>query len=190
MVRLFNHWFASNTLMQVAFDALLLFLSVVLAVAFLNRGEVTSLFAVVPDALLFAFTMVALNTVVGLYQRNPGRTFAQTTARIVLSLMLAVPVAWGIFTYLPRDQEWDVTLRLAVPLGFVTFVAIRGLAAHSGMAPMFARRTLVLGTGAEAAAVEHSIAHLGQSVRFLGFYPAKKADAAHQVPGQRVLAEG
>ena len=33
MVRLFNHWFASNTLMQIAFDALLLFLSVVLAVA-------------------------------------------------------------------------------------------------------------------------------------------------------------
>jgi sugar transferase (PEP-CTERM system associated) len=190
MVRLFNHWFASNTLLQVAFDALLLFLSVVLAVAFLNQGDMTSLLAVVPDALLFAFSMVALNTVVGLYQRNPGRTFAQTTARIVLSLMLAVPVAWAIFTYLPRDQEWDVTLRLAVPLGFVTFVAIRGLAAHSGVAPMFARRTLVLGTGAEAAAVEHSIAHLGQSVRFLGFYPAKKADAAHQVPGQRVLAEG
>ena len=54
MVRLFNHWFASNTLMQIAFDALLLFLSVVLAVAFLNRGDVTSLFAIVPDALLFA----------------------------------------------------------------------------------------------------------------------------------------
>jgi len=190
MVRLFNHWFASNTLIQVAFDALLLFLSVVLAVAFLNRGDVPTLFAVVPDALLFAFTMVALNTVVGLYQRNPGRTLAQTTARIVISLMLAIPVAWAVFTYLPRDQEWDVTLRLAVPVGFATFVAIRGLAAHSGMALLFARRTLVLGTGAEAAAVEVSIAHMGRAVRFLGFYPAKKLDAAHQVGGQRVLAEG
>jgi len=80
MVRLFNHWFASNTLLQVAFDALLLFLSVVLAVAFLDRGQLMSLEAVIPDALLFALTMVALNTVVGLYQRNPGRTMAQTTA--------------------------------------------------------------------------------------------------------------
>ncbi len=120
MVRLFNHWFASNTLLQVAFDALLLFLSVVLAVAFLNRGEIATLTAVVPDALLFALTMVALNTIVGLYQRNPGRTIAQTTARIVLSLMLAVPVAWSIFTFLPRAEAWDVTLRLAVPLAFVT----------------------------------------------------------------------
>ncbi len=89
MVRLFNHWFASNTLLQIVFDALLLFLSVVLAVAFLDRGELLTLEVVVPDALLFALTMVALNTVVGLYQRNPGRTMAQTTARIALSLLLA-----------------------------------------------------------------------------------------------------
>ena len=59
MVRLFNHWFASNTLLQVLFDAVLLFLSVVLAVAFLHRGELPNLGAVVPDALLFALAMVA-----------------------------------------------------------------------------------------------------------------------------------
>jgi sugar transferase (PEP-CTERM system associated) len=190
MVRLFNHWFASNTLLQVAFDALLLFLSVVLAVAVLNGGEMSTLVAVVPDALLFALTMVALNTVVGLYQRNPGRTIAQTTARIVISLILAVPVAWSVFTFMPRAEAWDVTLRLAAPLAFVTFVAIRGIAAHSGMAPMFARRTLVLGTGAEAAGVELSISHLGQAIRFLGFYPAKKTDAVRQVAGHRILSGG
>ena len=190
MIRLFNHWFASNMLLQVIFDAILLFLSVVLAVAFLDRGQLISLEAVVPDALLFALAMVALNAVVGLYQRNPGRTIAQTTARIVLSLLLAVPVAWAIFTFLPRAEAWNETLRLAVPLAFVTFVAIRGIAAHSRMSPMFACRTLVLGTGSDAVAVEHSIGHLGRAVRFLGFFPAKKADAAHLVAGNRVLGSG
>ena len=116
MVRLFDHWFASNTLLQIVFDAVLLFLSVVLAVAFLHRGEGLPLETVAPDALLFALTMVALNSVVGLYQRNPGRTVAQTTARIVLSLLLAVPVAWAIFSFLPRTEEWSETLRYAVPL--------------------------------------------------------------------------
>ena len=58
MVRLFNHWFASNTLLQVVFDAILLFLSVILAAAFLDRGQLISLQAVIPDALLFALTMV------------------------------------------------------------------------------------------------------------------------------------
>ena len=74
----------------------------------------------------------------------------------MLSLLLAVPVAWAIFTYLPRTEAWTDTLRLAVPLAFVTFVAIRGIVSHSGMSPLFSRRTLVLGTGAEAVAVEHS----------------------------------
>jgi sugar transferase (PEP-CTERM system associated) len=190
MVRLFNHWFASNTLLQVLFDAILLFLSVVLAVAFLHRGELLALHAIVPDALLFALTMVALNSVVGLYQRNPGRTIAQTTARIVLSLLLAVPVAWAIFTYLPRAEAWNDTLRLAVPLAFVTFVALRGIASHSGMSPMFARRTLVLGTGTEAVAVEHSMGNLGPAIRFLGFFPAKKTEAVHQVAGNKILTGG
>jgi sugar transferase (PEP-CTERM system associated) len=176
--------------MQVVFDAILLFLSVVLAVAFLNHGQLMALEVVIPDALLFAFAMVALNTVVGLYQRNPGRTMAQTTARIVLSLVLAVPVAWAIFTFLPRADAWNETLRLAVPLAFVTFVAIRGIAAHSGLLPIFARRTLVLGTGAEAAAVEQSIDHLGPSIRFLGYFAAKKSEATLQVPSNRVLAGG
>ena len=190
MVRLFDHWFASNTLLQVVFDAILLFLAVVLAVALLGRGEFLSLEAVIPDAMLFALTMVALNTLVGLYQRNPGRTMAQTTARLVLSLLLAVPVAWIIFTYMPRAEAWNETLRLAVPLAVVAFVAIRGIVAHSGVSPLFARRTLVLGTGVEALAVEQSIGILGHAVRFLGFYPAKKSEATHQVPGNRILSGG
>src|SRR5215471_930257 len=106
MVRLFNHYFASNTLLQIAFDAILLFMSVVLAAAILNGHRGISFEIVIPDALLFAFTMLVLNTLVGLYHRNPGRTMAQTTARIVLSLMLAVPVAWTIFSIIPHGQAW------------------------------------------------------------------------------------
>ena len=187
MVRLFNHWFASSTLLQIAFDAILLFLSVVLAAAVLNRGDVFSVETVVPDALLFAISMVILNTVVGLYQRNPGRTMAQTTARIVLSLMLAVPVAWAIFGFLPHGEAWNDALRLVVPLAFVTLVAIRGVATLSGLTPMLVRKTLVIGTGAEAVAVEKSLSELGPAVRFVGFFPAKKHESAQHVAVHKVL---
>jgi len=190
MVRLFDHWFASNTLLQVLFDVILLFLSVVVAVALLDHGRLLHVDVLVPDALLFALTMVALNTVVGLYQRNPGRTMAQTTARIVLSLMLAVPVAWMIFTLVPRTGDWDQTLQLAVPFAFVSLVAIRGLALHNSAAPVFLRRALIIGTGSEAAAVEQSISQLGHSLNCVGFFPAKKNDAAHQVPAQRIVGGG
>ena len=188
MVRVFSHWFASSTLLQIAFDAILLFLSVMLAAALLNPRDVLRIEAIVPDALLFATTMVILNSIVGLYHRNPGRTMAQTTARIVLSVMLAVPVAWAIFSILPPADGWYDALRVAVPVAFVTLVAIRGLATLSGLAPVLVRRTLVLGTGAEAAAVEKSLSELGPGVRFVGFLPARNGDADTRVHGQKVLA--
>jgi len=190
MVRPFNPLFASNALLQVVIDAVLLFFSVVVTVAFLDRGELLNYGVVVEDALLFALAMVALNTLVGLYHRNPGRTGAQTTARIVLSLLLAVPVAWAIFTFIPRADPWNQTLSVAVPVAFVGFIAIRGIVAQSGVGSNGSRRTMILGTGAEAAAVEQSIGQLGSAVRLLGFFPAKKAETAHVVPGNRILADG
>jgi hypothetical protein len=128
-----------------------------------DRGQLRSLEAVVPDALLFALTMVALNTVVGLcnatlderWRRPPRASCCRFYSR---SLWRA------IFTFLPRAAAWDATLELAV-IAFVTSSPF-ALAAHSGMAPMFARRTLVLGTGTEAVAVEQSIGHLGQQYGF------------------------
>jgi sugar transferase (PEP-CTERM system associated) len=188
MVRVFNHWFASSTLLQIAFDAILLFLSVMVAAVLLSPRDASGIEAIVPDALLFAITMVILNTVVGLYHRNPGRTMAQTTARIVLSVMLAVPVAWAIFTILPPADGWYDALRVAVPVAFVTLVAIRGLATLSGLAPVLVRKTLVLGTGAEAAAVEKSLAELGPGVRFMGFFPPRTAEPNPRVSPQRILA--
>ena len=190
MVRPFNPLFASSALFQVVIDAVLLFFSVVVTVAFLDRGELLNYGLVVQDALLFALAMVALNTLVGLYHRNPGRTGAQTTARIVLSLILAVPVAWAIFTFIPRADPWNQTLSIAVPVAFVSFIAIRGIAAHSGAGGNVSRRTLILGTGTEAAAVEQSIGQLGTTVRVLGFFPAKKAETAHVVAGNRILGGG
>ena len=190
MVRLLNPLLASNALLQAVIDAVLLFFSVVVTAAFLDRGELLNYGVVVGDALLFALAMVALNTLVGLYHRNPGRTGAQTTARIVLSLVLAVPVAWAIFTFVPRADPWNQTLSIAVPVAFVSFVAIRGIAARSGVGSNGSRRTMILGTGAEAVAVEQSIGQLGAAVRLLGFFPAKKSETAHVVPGNRILADG
>jgi sugar transferase (PEP-CTERM system associated) len=52
------------------------------------------------------------------------------------------------------------------------------------------RRAIVVGTGAEAAAVEQSISQLGHSLSFLGFYPAKKSEGAHQVPANKIIGTG
>lgn len=107
MVRLFDHWLPSNTIAQAVFDAVMLFLSVVLAAVWLRRGNIPDLLDVVPDALLFALTMMALNAVVGLYNRNPGRSLAKTIARVVIAILLAIPVAWQMMLQL-RDGTTPV----------------------------------------------------------------------------------
>ena len=184
MVRLFNHWFASNTLMQVVFDALLLFLSVVLAVAFLNRGEAATPLEPSCRTRCCSRSRWSRSTPssastsaipAGRSRRRPRASCFRSCWRF--------PSRGRSSRSCRATEAWDETLRLAVPLAFVTFVAIRGIAAHSGMSPMFARRTLVLGTGAEAAAVEQSIAHLGQAIRFLGFYPGE--EDRRRAPGGR-----
>ncbi len=189
MVRLFSHWFPSNTILHVVLDTLLLFLSVVLAALWFYHGDVPGMEVVIPSALLFALTMVVLNTALGLYRGNCRRTRAQTMARVFTSWLLALPVAYGIFEGLPWGEFRLEALKLASLLALSVLVVVRGLAAHGGAAPMLVRRVLVLGTGAEAADVEQSLKQFGSDVRIVGFLGVSNGDPSH-VAAERILPSG
>lgn len=107
MVRLFNHWLQSNTIAQAVFDAVMLFLPVVVAAVGLPRGNIPNFLGVVPDAPLFALTMVARNAVVGPYDRNPGRSLAKTIAQSIIAILLAIRVDWQMILQL-RDGTTPV----------------------------------------------------------------------------------
>jgi len=64
-------------------------------------------------------------------------------------------------------------------------VVVRIYAAHGGLGPVLVRRVMVLGTGAEAVAVEQSLR--GGDVNVVGFYPVSSNDAP-QVPQSRILS--
>jgi sugar transferase (PEP-CTERM system associated) len=189
MVRLFSHWFPSNTILHVVLDTLLLFLSVVLAALWFYHGDVPGMEVVIPSALLFALTMVVLNTALGLYRGNCRRTRAQTMARVFTSWLLALPVAYGIFEGLPWGEFRLEALKLASLLALSVLVVVRGLAAHGGTAPMLVRRVLVLGTGTEAADVEQSLKQFGSGVRIVGFLGVSNGDPSH-VAAERILPSG
>lgn len=186
MVRLFSHWFASNTVMQVAFDAILLFLTFMFAGFWLTSGDLPS-GELLPSALLFAVAMIVLNSTVGLYNRDPARTSAQTAARVAISLLLAVPVAYAIFHLLPSGQAHQDALTATAVAALVVLVGVRALVAHRKNAPLFVRRVLVFGTGPEAAAVEQSLRHSGPGMSIVGFYPVQNNETAHTVGAERVF---
>ena len=91
MVRLFNHWFPTNTVLQVVFDVVMLFGAAIVALLWLSHGQLPDLDQLWPPALLFAVAMMAVNAALGLYQRRAQRSVGQTTARVLLSLTLTVP---------------------------------------------------------------------------------------------------
>ena len=191
MVRLFNHWFASNTLLQVVFDAILLFLSVVLAVAFLHRGELLNLGAVVPDALLFALTMVALNTrrraLPAQSRANDGaddgahRAFAAAGGSGGVGHLHVPAARRGVERHAAAGRAAGVRDLCRDPRNRRRTAACRRCSRAGRWCWARARRRWRSSSRS---------ADLGQAVRFLGFFPAKKTETAHQVAGNRILTGG
>jgi sugar transferase (PEP-CTERM system associated) len=189
MVKLFNHWFATNTILRVAFDAVLLFGAAVVALLWLARGDLPSLDLLWPPALLFAVAMMAVNAALGLYQGQANRSIAQTTARTLLALVLTVPIAYVAFHLWPLKNVPHEALKLTALAALGAIVAVRGIASHSRAQPMLTRRVLVVGTGAEALAVEQALSQFGPGLRIIGFFPVNSSDDV-SVPEERVLGIG
>ena len=191
MVRVFSHWLPANSLLQMAIDLLLVCLSLVISVAWLDRGDLRGVALMWPYALLFALGMMALNSFFGVYQRDTDRSTLRTAvfAVAILCFLLAVPTAYGMLSPPAPSKTWREELGLALLLSLVLMAALRGYALRSGVGPLLVRRVMVLGTGADAAAVEQGLSASGPYVRFMGFYPTH-SDEPPQVAGDRLLAAG
>ena len=191
MLKLFNHYVPSSTIMRLVFDAMLLFVAVVVAFVLQARvgGELVA--SVVPSAFAFAVTMMILNGALGLYRAGFGADLRQTLLRIAMAIALSVPVAYGIFQVLPWGEFAHEALQLNVIalLGFV--VAVRGFAARRAGAGVFVKRIMVIGTGPDAAAVEHALTHPTNSgLQVVGFYPAASGDEVRIDPKQIIHFDG
>ena len=191
MLKLFNHYVPSTTIHQLVFDALLLFVAVVVAFVLQVRLDGALVASVVPSAFFFALTMMILNGALGLYRPGDGRDFRQTLARVGMSIALSVPVAYGIFQVLPWGEFAHEALELNVIalLGFV--VAVRGFTMRRTGAGVFVKRIMVIGTGADAAAVEHALAHSeNSSLQVVGFLPSGSCDEVRVDPKQIIRFDG
>ncbi len=189
MVKLFNHWFATNTVLRVAFDAVLLFGAAVVALLWLARGDLPGLDLLWPPALLFAVAMMAVNAALGLYQGQANRSIAQTMARTLLALVLTVPIAYVAFNLWPLKNVPHEALKLTALAALGAIVAIRGIASHSRAQPMLTRRVLVVGTGAEALQVEQALSQFGPGLMIVGFFPVNSGDD-ESVAQERVIGRG
>ncbi|MDQ8021618.1 MAG: TIGR03013 family PEP-CTERM/XrtA system glycosyltransferase [Moraxellaceae bacterium] len=172
MLRLFNHYFPSSAVFQVLVDAVLLFVATLVAGAWLS-GAAANWSVVAPAALLFAVVMVVLGSAFGLYRSQRDRLLRDMVARVVLAVLFSVPVAYVIFHELPwaslQPEQID-----GIVVGLLGVVLLmRGVSRRRATATFLTRRVLVIGTGREAASVEHTLTHHGHpGITIAGFYPA------------------
>ncbi len=186
MVRIFSHWVPANTLLRRAFDLVLLGLFLALGVAWIGRGDLVGVAGALPYVLPFGLAVMAVNLLLGIDRHNPDRSMIRTWGGAILFFLLVAPMAYGVSSFAPHPApargEWELAALLAVGL----MTAIRGRVA-SGMGLLRPRRVLVLGTGAEAAELEQSLARSGSDVRIVGFYPVP-SDQPNHVLQDRILA--
>jgi len=191
MLKLFNHYVPSRTIVQLIFDAMLLFVAVVIAFGLHAQVDVTLIISVIPSAFAFAVAMMVLNGALGLYGVGFGAGLRQTLMRVAMSIALSVPVAYGIFRVLPWSEfaHEAFELNAILLLGFV--VAVRGFAARRMGSGVFVRRIMVIGTGPDAAAVEHALTHpANSSLQVVGFYPAQSGDEIRVAPERIIRFDG
>lgn len=189
MLKVISHYFPSHTLHQVVFDALLLFVAALLAVAFqLHASEIDWRLAI-PSALCFAILMILMNTVMGLYRLSGGGASAkQTFGRVLFSLVISVPVAFAVFQVLPWNYFASQAVQISVVMLLGLILTMRGLVNRRAAVSIFMPRVLILGTGADAAAVEYSLTHpVRRGIEIAGFFSTGTDDTV-AVDNRRIVS--
>jgi len=191
MLKVLKQYVPSHALQQIVFDASILFLAVLLATALPSRGSAVDWRVVVPSALLFAVLMIVLNGALGLYRAGGASDGAarSTASRILVSVVVSVIVAFGVFAILPWGYFQSEAVQISIVLLLGALLVMRGLANRRGAASTFDPRVLIIGTGAEAEAVAKSLGARGVGVELVGFYRSVGEDFPTVDQG-RILSEG
>lgn len=187
MIRMFNHWFRWRALAQMLFDFSFVIVGMIIAMMWVGSGLPINHKQVFIFAILLGVAMLMINSWLGFYQRFHKRTVMESRGRAVLSLYLAVPVAYGIFTILPLAGVSQEFLQLSAMSAVFGMLVTRVSSSHAPATSILTRRILVFGTGARALAVKRELNKSDPSAEILGFFPSSNEEEI-AVPGQMIIS--
>ena len=188
MLKIFSHHVSSQSLMHLLIDAAVLAAGVL--IGFFLQGSAGEAFdwrMAVPSALVFALSMMILNSAFGLYKPFADGSMRTLVGRMALPVVVSIPVAYGAYHVLPwghfAPEAGEVTALLL--LGFV--MLNRSIANRGQRAALMAQRVLILGTGEEAAMVERVL--MGPESRAMSVvgFVAMPQDGERRVSAGKIL---
>lgn len=187
MVKIFNHWFSWRTMVQMIFDLSFIIVGMIIAFMWVGSGLPINQKHVLLFALILGATMLLINGWLGFYQRIHNRTVTESRARAVLSLYLAVPVAYGIFALLPLTELSREFVQLSAMSAVFGMLVNRVSASHRNATSLVSRRILVFGTGAQALAVKRALNKSDPAAEIVGYFPSPNEES-HVVPENQILS--
>jgi sugar transferase (PEP-CTERM system associated) len=189
MIKVFNHWFRWRTLAQMLFDLSFVIVGMLIVSMWVGSGLPINHKQIIIFAVILGITMLVINAWLGFYQRIHGRTITESRARAVLSLYLAVPVAYGIFALLPLTDINREFVQLSAMSAVFGMLVNRVSASHTEATSRMTRRILVFGTGSQALAVKQALNKSDPSAEIVGYFPSPNEEAAF-VPEHLILSRG
>lgn len=170
MIKIFSHYLPKQTLLQLFFDMSLVVAAVILSILWQTGNFAVELSLAVTSSVLLAVGMLAINSGLGFYQRVHNRTVGQSRARAVLSLLMTLALAFGIFQLLPIPVGDRKLFAVVVATCLVIVLAHRVYVAHSSKQSMVRQRILVFGTGTRAKLVGRSLKKADPNVDLVGYF--------------------
>ena len=189
MIKVFNHWFRWRTLAQMLFDLSFVIVGMLIVSMWVGSGLPINHKQIIIFAVILGITMLVINAWLGFYQRIHGRTITESRARAVLSLYLAVPVAYAIFALLPLTDINREFVQLSAMSAVFGMLVNRVSASHTETTSRMTRRILVFGTGSQALAVKQALNKSDPSAEIVGYFPSPNEESAF-VPEHLILSRG
>jgi len=187
MVKVFNCWFSWRSVVGVLFDFSFLIVSLIIALMWVNSGLPVNLAQVILFAAMFAIVMVAINLFLGFYRRKTSASPSNRRARAVLSLYLAIPVAYVLYALLPVTTVNRDLVHLSAMSAVFGMLVTRVSAAYAPTTKMLRRRIMVFGSGAQAVSVKNALERSDPAAEIIGFYPGANEDSP-TVPVNQLLS--
>ncbi|MDY0071401.1 MAG: TIGR03013 family PEP-CTERM/XrtA system glycosyltransferase [Thauera sp.] len=189
MNTVFAHYLPSHTLRQVLFDAFLLFAIMLASALLLVPLGNEHWLKIAPSALIFSVLMVGLNTALGLYRPFFDAGNRVVFARIALSLLISIPVAYGVIVLLPWAEMSLQSLHVVAVLPLVALLMVRAIVNQRSNSCLFSRRVMIIGTGEDAARVHADLNKpLMRGAYVVGFMAAG-GDEGMAVDPDKILPE-
>lgn len=188
MIRIFNHWLRMRALGQMLFDFSFVIVGLIIAMMWVSHGLPINLRQIIIYGGLLGAVMLIINAWLGFYERHHNHTISETRARAVLSLYLAVPVAYAIFSLLPMTSLNKEFVQLSAMSAVFGMLVTRVSSTHSSSAARaVSRRILVFGTGARALDVKRALNKSDPAAEIVGFFPSP-VEEEPAIPSDLILS--